>query len=186
MTFFQLTLIWSLHRMFMFIFLNRESNRITRFLQPPPIFVTLGVSPSGAGGQFTAPTPVQQLLGSKLTTASSPLQTPSLDVPLQGLPWMLTPFPGNTNVKGTSTLPLPKLAVSFVWNLLANLRQGLNELLSPDGWSVGGLTWGCASFMPWKLLTHSINLPRLHGKLISHDKVSQEILFWQNYLTFKT
>ena len=53
---------------------------------------------------------------------------------------MLTPFPGSTNVKGTSTLPLPKLAVSFVRNLLANLRQGLNKLLNPDGWSVGGLT----------------------------------------------
>lgn len=72
--------------MFMFIFPNRESNRIARFLQPPQISVTLGVSPRGAGSQFTAPSPVQQLLGSKLTTASSPLQTPSLDVPLQGLP----------------------------------------------------------------------------------------------------
>ena len=90
-----------------------ESNRITLFLQPPPISVTPGVSPRRAGSQFAGPTPVQQLLSSKLTTASSPLQAPSLDVTLSGAPLRVNPFPRQHNVKG-STLLLPKLAVSFV------------------------------------------------------------------------
>ena len=103
--------------MFICIFLNRESDHLTPFMQPPPISVTLtpqGVSPGGVGGQFTAPTPGQQLLGSKLTTAPSPLQTPSLVVPLTGAPLYVNPLPMQHRHGRHPTLPLPKLAVSFV------------------------------------------------------------------------